>query len=109
MADRIKPLLGMLQQGRDSALLRFSLGNEYLAAEQFEAAVPHLQTAVELDPAYSAAWKLLGKCLAELGRNEAAIDAYSRGIVVAAQKGDRQAVKEMTVFRRRLQKKPGRE
>ena len=50
-----------------------------------------------------------GTLLAELGRNEAAIDAYSRGIVVAGQKGDRQAVKEMTVFRRRLQKKPGRE
>jgi Flp pilus assembly protein TadD len=104
MADRIKPLLGMLEQGRDSALLRFSLGNEYLAAGQFEQAVSHLRKAVELDPAYSAGWKLLGKFLAELGRGEAAIDAYSQGIAVAGEKGDRQAVKEMTVFLRRLQK-----
>lgn len=108
MADRIKPLLGMLEQGRDSALLRFSLGNEYVAAGEFDHAASHLQRAVELDPGYSAAWKLLGKCLAELGRREDAIDAYSQGIAIAGEKGDRQAVKEMTVFLRRLQKnRPG--
>lgn len=106
MADRIKPLLGMLQQGRESALLRFSLGSEYVAGGELEEAVSHLQRAVELDPGYSAAWKQLGKCLAELGRSDEAIDAYSQGITVAGEKGDRQAVKEMTVFLRRLQGNP---
>lgn len=108
MADRIKPLLGMLEQGRDSALLRFSLGNEYVAAGEFEQAASQLQKAVELDRGYSAAWKLLGRCLAELGRSDEAIDAYSEGIEVAGEKGDRQAVKEMTVFLRRLQKNRAR-
>lgn len=103
MAGRIKALLGMLQQGRESALLRFSLGNEYVAGGEFEEAASHLQKAVELDPGYSAAWKVLGKCLAELGRSDEAIEAYSQGIAVAGEKGDRQAVKEMTVFLRRLQ------
>ena len=108
MADRIKSLLGMLEQGRDSALLRFSLGSEYLAARDFEHAASHLRRAVELDRGYSASWKLLGKCLAELGRRDEAIDAYSQGIAVAGKKGDRQAVKEMSVFLRRLQKeRPG--
>lgn len=106
--DRLQPLLAMLERGRDSALLRFSLGNEYIAAGDHEQAVTHLSEAVALDPGYSAAWKLLGKSLAELGRDDEAIDAYSQGIEVAAAKGDRQAVKEMTVFRRRLQKqRPG--
>lgn len=108
MVDRITSLLGMLEQGRDSALLRFSLGNEYVAKGEFEHAASHLQRAVELDRGYSAAWKLLGKCLAELGRTEEAINAYSQGITVAGKKGDRQAVKEMTVFLRRLQgNRPG--
>lgn len=104
MADRIEPLLRMLESGRDSALLRFSLGNEYASAGDFEQAVAHLAKAVELDRGYSAAWKLLGRSLTGLGRVEEAIDAYSQGIDVAGEKGDRQAVKEMTVFRRRLQK-----
>lgn len=104
MNDRIEPLLGMLERGRDSALLRFSLGNEYVAARDFDAAALHLSKAVELDRGYSAAWKLLGKCLTELGRKEEAIAAYSQGIEVATEKGDRQAVKEMTIFLRRLQK-----
>jgi Flp pilus assembly protein TadD len=105
MGDRIKPLLGMLEQGRDSALLRFSLGNEYAAAGELEHAASHLQRAVELDRGYSAAWKLLGKCLAGLGRSDEAMEAYSQGIEVAGEKGDRQAVKEMTVFLRRLREK----
>lgn len=104
MTDRIKPLLGMLERGQDSSLLRFSLGNEYVASGDFDAAAEHLSKAVELDRGYSAAWKLLGKCLAALGRNEEAIEAYTQGIEVATEKGDRQAVKEMTVFLRRLEK-----
>lgn len=108
MADRVQSLLKMLEQGRDSALLRFSLGNEYVAAGEFQHAAAHLRRAVELDGGYSAAWKLLGKCLAELGKHDEAIAAYSQGITVAGRKGDRQAVKEMTVFLRRLQKnRPG--
>jgi hypothetical protein len=33
------------------------------------------------------------------------MEAYSQGIEVAGEKGDRQAVKEMTVFLRRLREK----
>ena len=104
MNDRIKPLLGMLERGRDSSLLRFSLGNEYLAAGELEEAAAHLAKAVELDRGYSAAWKLLGKCLSELGRKKEAAGAYRQGIEVANEKGDRQAVKEMQVFLKRLKK-----
>lgn len=104
MNDRIKPLLGMLERGQDSSLLRFSLGNEYVAAGDFDEAAVHLAKAVELDRGYSAAWKLLGRSLAESGRKEEAIEAYTQGIEVAKEKGDRQAAKEMTVFLRRLEK-----
>ena len=89
---------------RDGALLRFSLGNEYLKLGDAPSAQLHLAEAVARDPAYSAAWKLLGRALAESGQAEAALAAYRQGIAVAEQKGDLQAAKEMTVFARRIEK-----
>jgi predicted Zn-dependent protease len=107
MSVRIDAFLAMLDKGQDSAMLRFSLGNEYLAAGDPQAAVPHLRAAVATDPEYSAAWKLLGKALAEAGDTDGAAAAYADGIKVAEAKGDRQAAKEMGVFLKRLQRGAG--
>lgn len=98
----IKNFEAMLAAGKDSALLRFSLGNAYLLADDAERAVPHLQAAVTHDPRYSAAWKLLGKALAANGDNAAAAAAYRSGIASAEERGDKQAAKEMSVFLKRL-------
>jgi predicted Zn-dependent protease len=97
-------LEAMLARGQDSALLRYSLGGEYLKLNQFDKAAEHLRQAVEKDPKYSAAWKLLGKALADAGRHDEAIKAYEDGIKVAEEKGDKQAAKEMAVFLKRLHK-----
>ena len=94
----------MLASGKDTPLLRFSLGLQYLNAGQAAKAVDHLQAAVAADAGYSAAWKLLGRSLAETGRRGEAIAAYRSGIETATAKGDKQAAKEMTVFLRRLEK-----
>ena len=91
----ISTLEKLIGTPRDGALLRYSLGCELLKAGE----------AVQRDPAYSAAWKVLGRALADSGREAEALDAWSRGIEVARAKGDRQAEKEMTVFARRLAKK----
>ena len=97
-------LEAMLKRGQDSALLRYSLGGEYLKADETEQALGHLGEAVRLDPGYSAAWKLYGKALSSLGRHAEAIDALARGIEVAEAKGDIQAAKEMRVFRKRSER-----
>ena len=104
MPGRIEALLEMLQRGQDSALLRFSLGNEYPSQDEFIMAAEHLQRAVDLDRNYSAAWKLLGRALANQNCTKEAIDAYRQGIEIAEANGDRQAAKEMGVFLRRLEK-----
>lgn len=101
MIDKLEK---MLADGRDNALLRFSLGNEYSKLGQFDQAAAHLQQAVVHDPNYSAAWKLLGKALNEAGRLPEALAAYQSGIAVAEKKGDKQAAKEMTVFAKRIEK-----
>jgi predicted Zn-dependent protease len=92
----------MLSEGRDSALLRFSLGNEYLKLGEPDRAAAHLAVAVSLDPHYSAAWKLLGRAQLEAGKADAAREAWQRGIEVAEARGDKQAAKEMQVFLKRL-------
>lgn len=101
------PLIANLEKilaaGRDDALLRFSLGSEYLKLNDLAAAAQHLSQAVRHDPAYSAAWKLLGRALTECGRFKEALNAYQRGIEVAEKKGDKQAAKEMRVFARRIE------
>ena len=97
----------MLAAGKDGALLRYSLGNEHLKTNAFASAIEHLARAVELDPRYTAAWKLYGKALVGAGRDDEALAAWRQGIEVARAKGDRQAEKEMTVFARRIEKVRG--
>ena len=101
MISQLEKLLGT---PRDGALLRYSLGLEHAKAGNTERAIEYLRDAVARDPLYSAAWKALGKALAELNRPHEALAAYRDGISAAKQKGDRQAEKEMTVFARRLEK-----
>ena len=97
-------LLKLVGTPRDGALLRFSLGNEYLKTDDPARAAEHLARAVALDPGFTAAWKLYGKALAAAGRDDEALAAYREGIAVAAARGDKQAEKEMRVFARRLEK-----
>lgn len=104
MNPRIESLEKLRDGPRDGALLRFSLGNEYMKIGQPALAANAFREAVDRDPQYSAAWKALGKALAESGQADAALTAYERGIAVAEARGDLQAAKEMTVFARRLRK-----
>lgn len=101
-APGVEALEKLLASGKDGTLLRFGLGNAYLAAGDAQRAVEHLRRAVALDPTYSAAWKLLGKALTQAGDNAAALNAYRDGMAAAQKKGDKQALKEMQVFAKRL-------
>jgi len=104
MNPRIESLEKMIGGPRDGALLRFSLGNEYLKAEAPRQAADCFRAALAKDAAYSAAWKALGKALQAAGDTAGAVAAYTDGIRVAELRGDIQAAKEMKVFVRRLQK-----
>jgi len=95
----------LLAAGKDSALLRFGIGTEHWKAGDAQAAAEHLRRAVEFDPDYSAAWKLLGQALARAERLDDALEAYRRGIEAAERKGDKQAAREMAVFARRIEKR----
>ena len=100
----ISKLEAILAAGTDTALLRFTLGSAHAGQKQYAQAVPHLARAVELDPEYSAAWKLYARSLMESGDHERAGRILEQGLDVARRRGDMQAVREMQVWQRRLQK-----
>ncbi len=98
----LKELLNLLEKNPDNALLRFGIGSAYLKEGDLERAKEHLAKAVELDPEYSAAWKLYGKTLQQSGELDLAEEVFIQGIKIATDKGDIQAAKEMGVFHKRL-------
>lgn len=99
--DRLRALLA---EGKDAAPLRVSLAQACLSRGNTQDAIANLERAVELNVNYSAAWKLYGRALLNADRPREAGAAWKRGIEVAAQRGDRQAEREMKVFLRRLEK-----
>ncbi len=102
--DMVARLRAQVGGPRDGALLRFSIGNALLAAGDAAGAAEALRAATGFDATYSAAWKLLGRALVDLGDTTGAEAAWTQGIEVARARGDQQAAREMEVFLRRLRK-----
>jgi Tfp pilus assembly protein PilF len=101
LTERLESLLAA---GADSAQLRYGLAAAYRKEGKLEAALEHARLAVAADPDYSAAWRLLGQLQASLGKANEAKQTFREGISVAERHGDRQLVKEMGVFLKRLEK-----
>ena len=101
MRERLE---AMLAAGQDTALLRFSLGNECLKAGEPDEAARQFRLAVTRDPGYSAAWKLLGRALKEAGQTGDALSAWREGLATARDRGDLQVARELEVFIRRLER-----
>ena len=93
----------MLGLGQDNALMRFTMGKAFIKHGKLEEAAEQLSLALELEPEYSAAWKLYAQTLIELNQVEAAIKAYEQGISVAGRKSDLQLADEMKVALQKLQ------
>jgi hypothetical protein len=103
MNPRIESLEKMLGGPRDGALLRFSLGNEYLKAES------RPKPPQPFRPPSTATRTIPPPGRPRQGtpcqwRRGGALAAYEKGIAVADARGDIQAAKEMNVFARRLRK-----
>ena len=100
----IESLESLIGTNRDSALLRVTIAHALLMQEKTSEAQEQLTRATEMDPAYTAAWKQLGKVCVSLDDTEGARKAWQSGLEAAISNGDKQAEKEMGVFLRRLDK-----
>ena len=103
--DKVERFEAMLAAGRESPMLRLTLGTEYLKRDDADAAMHQLTRAVELDPDYSAAWQHLGRAFEQAERPEEAASAWRSGIDAADRRGDAQAAKVMRVWLRRLERR----
>lgn len=99
----IEKLMKVLESGRDSPVLRFSIAKTLMDTQRFEDAAFHLQEALRQNPDYSAVWAALGECRARLGDQNGAAAAWVKGVAVAIRRGDIQAKRQMEVRLRRLQ------
>lgn len=98
-------LLKMVGTAHDSAMLRYTLARHLAESGKLAEAQSQLETAVEMNPGYAAAWKELGKVRNQAENPEGAAQAWQRGIEISRENGDLQAAREMTVFLKRLQRK----
>jgi len=100
----IEALRKLLSNGRDNAMLRFTLGKTLFDAGDYQESELHLTKALEFDPDYSAAWQWLGQTLLLAGRLPEALSTLEKGLAVASSGGDIQTRKVMEVLRRRALK-----
>lgn len=98
----INALQKMIDNGRDSAMLRLTLGETLAKEGDPETGMEHLRRAIELDSDYSAAWRALGRLQLKAGDRAAAAETFRQGLEAARRQGDMQIVRELEVRLKRL-------
>ncbi len=104
-APRTEMFRKLLERDPNNPMVLYSLGNELFKEGRYQEARDHLRRAVENKPDYSVAYRMLGRAHYELGEDAEAREVFERGREVATENGDLQTVKEIDVFRRRLDKR----
>jgi predicted Zn-dependent protease len=95
----------LLERDPNNPMVLYSLGNELFKEGRYQEARDHLRRAVENKPDYSVAYRMLGRAHYELREDAEARKVFAKGREVATENGDLQTVKEIDVFRRRLDKR----
>jgi Fe-S cluster biosynthesis and repair protein YggX len=93
--NRIEQFQKMANDDPSNEVAHFSLGREYLAAGQLEAALASLDRCLALNPNISKAYQLAAQALLELKRKEAAITRLTEGARRADERGEMMPRNEM--------------
>lgn len=96
MADRIARIQSMLEKSPNDPFLHYSLGMEFMSANQLEQATAAFTHVLELDAEYLPAYVEAGKCLRTAGRLDQARDLFIRGKELATRRGDGHMVDHIT-------------
>lgn len=83
-------------------MLRFGLGSAYFNDRNYEASIPHLESCLQYDPGYTAAYKLLGKAYYKTRDPEKAKSVFATGLPIAVEKGDKQTEREILAFLKKV-------
>ncbi len=86
---RIQQFKQMAEADPNNELGHFSLGKAYVDAGRVEDAIAPLSRALQLNPALSKVYQLLGHAYDRLGKRPQAVETMTRGVTVADEQGDR--------------------
>jgi len=87
--ERIRQFQQMTDSDPENELGHFSLGKACLEAGRYADAAASLTRALELNPAMSRAFQLLGEAHDRAGDRARAVEVVTRGVTVADAQGDR--------------------
>jgi tetratricopeptide (TPR) repeat protein len=87
-ASRIEQFRKMAEADPENELGHFSLGRAYQEAGRHAEAIDPFRRALELNPNLSKVYQLLAASLLEQGQREEATEALTKGVEVAAARGD---------------------
>ena len=93
--NRLEALLQFYEEDPDDPFTRFALAQEYLKSGNVERALAFFEQLAADRPDYVGTYYHLGKLYERLGRQEAAVGAYQRGIRVAGEQRDAHARAEL--------------
>jgi len=87
-ANRIEQFRKMAEADPNNEIGHFSLGREYLAAGQYEAAVQSLRRVIQLNPNISKAYQMIGQALLKLNQKDEAVKVLTDGVKTADARGE---------------------
>lgn len=94
-SDRLETLKQFLESRPDDCFVRYGLAQEYVKAEQFEAAITQFDKILEIDQNYQAAYYHAGKTYEKMGRIDDARAMWERGVETSHRTGDAHARGEL--------------
>jgi tetratricopeptide (TPR) repeat protein len=94
-ANRLHKLLEFLKDEPNDEFLQYALATEYLRLNQTDTALQYYERLVAEHPNYTGTYYHLGKLYEVLGRKDAAIATYQKGMEITRQKRDNHAFSEL--------------
>jgi tetratricopeptide (TPR) repeat protein len=95
MKDRLESLLKFLEQDPNDTFTKYAIALEYSSRKNYDDAIIHLESIINTDKDYMAAYQQLGKILAITNNKEKSIEIYKQGVAVALKIGDTHAASNM--------------
>lgn len=93
--NRIEQLLNYIANTPNDQFLHHALALEYIKVQDYEQAMARFEQNLAINDQYVATYYHYGQLLDKLGKTEAAISIYEKGMVVAKNIGDSHAYGEL--------------
>jgi len=95
MTDRLKQLLGFLEDQKDDSFILFAIAKEYESMQEHEKAEERYKYLQSIDPKYVGLYYHLGQLQEELEKPDEALVTYNEGIAIAKEVKDQHALSEL--------------